>query len=273
MERLPSLSFSRWNWIALTDPSGAKARHEETGQPLLRLRQHQKGVAHRRRHEPFMPGDAIGLAVAHRARHVGAHVGAALLLGHAHAERHAALGPPWRKGRIVGAGRDHGHRLRQQVRLRRQCRDRGARHGDRAEMPGLDLRRHVEFCRAHHFGSAAGGLAVRRPGRVVHAGMGAARHQFVIGGMKLDLVAPVAAGIEGPQFWRVLVGDAAARRHRGRSPVLAEFGQFLRGRRPAIGRDRFHQRPVRRVQIDVLERRRLVEHFMGRECGLRHGRL
>ncbi len=32
-----------------------KARHEEAGQPLVRLRQHQERVAHRRRHEPFMP--------------------------------------------------------------------------------------------------------------------------------------------------------------------------------------------------------------------------
>ena len=81
--------------------------------------------------------------------------------------------------------------------------------------------------------------------------------------MKLDLVAPVAAGIEGPQFWRVLVGDAAPRRHRGRAPVLAEFGQFLLRRRAAIGRDRLDQRPVEREQIDILERRRLVEHFVG----------
>ena len=80
-----------------------EARHEEAGQAFVGLRQHQEGVAHRRRHEPFMPGDAIGVAVALRARHVGAHVGAALLLGHAHAERHAALGRPRREGRIVGA--------------------------------------------------------------------------------------------------------------------------------------------------------------------------
>ena len=71
LERLPSLSFSRWNCIALTEPSGAKARHEETGQPLLRLRQHQEGVAHRRRHEPFVAGDPIAIAVALGARHVG----------------------------------------------------------------------------------------------------------------------------------------------------------------------------------------------------------
>ena len=83
--------------------------------------------------------------------------------------------------------------------------------------------------------------------------------------MKLDLVAAVAAGIEGPQLWRVLVGDAAPRRHRRRTPMLAEFGQFVLRRRAAIGGDRFDQRPVEREQIDVLERRRLVEDFVGRE--------
>ena len=87
-----------------------KARHEETAQAVIGLRQHQKGVAHRRRHEPFVAGDAVGVAVALRARHVGAHVGAALLLGHAHAERHAALCRPRRKARIVGARREDRHR-------------------------------------------------------------------------------------------------------------------------------------------------------------------
>ncbi len=110
---------------------GHKARHEKTGQAFIGLRQHQERVAHRRRHEPFMAGDPIGVTVAHRARHVAAYVGAALLLGHAHAKRHAALGPPRREAWIVGPGSDHRHRLRQQVRLRRQCRHRRARHGDR----------------------------------------------------------------------------------------------------------------------------------------------
>ena len=99
----------------------------------------------------------------------------------------------------------------------------------------------------------------------MNAGVRAARHHFVIGRVKLDLVAPVAAGIEGTQFWRVLVGDAAARRHGRRAPVLTELGKFLLGVSPAIGRDRFDQRPVDREQIDILERRRLVEHFVGRE--------
>ena len=114
------------------------------------------------------------------------------------------------KRRIVGrACRCTGITFGQQIRLLRQRRHRGPRHGDRAEMPGLDLRGHVEFCRAYHFRRAAGRLAVGIPGRIVHAGMRAVRHQLVIGRVKLDLVAAVAAGIEGAQLWRILVGDAA----------------------------------------------------------------
>ena len=265
LERLPSLSFSRWNWIALTEPSGAKARHEETGQPVIGLRQHQERVAHRRRHEPFMPGDAIGVAVALRARHVGADVGAALLLGHAHAQRHAALCPPWRKGRVVGARRDHRHRLRQQVRLRRQRRDRGARHGDRAEMTGLDLRCHIEFRGAHHFGSAAGRLALRGPGRIVdrrHARCAPSARD------RPDETRPRRAGCRAHRRSAALGVFSLARRPR--SAIAAEpqccpnSDKFLFRRCPAIGRDRVRQRPVEREQIDVFERRRLVEHFMGR---------
>ena len=90
-------------------------------------------------------------------------------------------------------------------------------------MAGLDLGGDIEFRGAHHLGGTAGGLAVERPGRIVQAGVGAARHQFVIGGMKLDLVEPETFGIEDPQFRRVFVGEAATRRHFGRTPMAAEF--------------------------------------------------
>lgn len=207
-------------------PVRGKARHQETAQSIVGLRQHQKGVAHRRRHEPFMPGDAIGAAVALRPGHVGANVGAALLLGHAHAERHAALGPPRRKRRIVGARSQYRHHPGQQIRLLRQCRDRGARHRDRTEVPGLDLGGHVEPGGADDFQRTTGGLALRVPGRIMHAGVRRMRHQLVIGRMKLDLVATITSGIEGPKFRRVLVGDAAPLGHRGRTPMTAEIGQF-----------------------------------------------
>jgi hypothetical protein len=47
--------------------------------------------------------------------------------------------------------------------------------------------------------------------------------------------------------------------------VLAELGQFLFRRGAAIGRDRLYQRPVQLEQINVFERRRLVENFVGCE--------
>src|SRR5207248_1856706 len=93
--------------------------------------------------------------------------------------------------------------------------------------------------------------------------MSAPRHQFVIGRMKLDLVAAVAPGIEAPQLWRVLIRSAAARGHRSRPPVLAELREFLRRGGCAVGGNRFRKRRVEREQIDVLERRRLVEDFVG----------
>ncbi len=63
-------------------------------------------------------------------------------------------------------------------------------------MSGLDLGCHIEFRGTHDFGRATSRPAGGGPGRIVHAVTGAARHQLVIGGMKLDFVAPDAAGVE-----------------------------------------------------------------------------
>jgi hypothetical protein len=99
---LPSLCFRRWMAMALTRPSRSEARQEKAAQPRLGLRQHQEGIAHRRRDEPLVAGEAVApapgvVAVGHGLRGVGAHVGSALLLGHAHAHRHAVLSPKGRK--------------------------------------------------------------------------------------------------------------------------------------------------------------------------------
>jgi hypothetical protein len=97
------------------------------------------------------------------------------------------------------------------------------------------------------------------------------RHQFVIRGVKLDLVAAIAFGIEGAQFRRVLVGNAAALRHRRRAPMPAELRQLVPRRSAAIRGDRLDQRLVGRIEIDIFERRRLVEDLVGRKCCLAHG--
>ncbi|MEY9296029.1 hypothetical protein ABIF24_000660 [Bradyrhizobium elkanii] len=99
------------------------------------------------------------------------------------------------------------------------------------------------------------------------------RHQLMIGRMKLDLVAAIAPGIEQTQLRRVLVGNAAALRHGSGSPMLAEIGQLSRCRRPAIGGNRRGERRIHREQVDIFERRRLVEDVVGGKRSLRHGLL
>ena len=90
-------------------------------------------------------------------------------------------------------------------------------------MTGLDLRCHIEFRRPHHFRRSAGRLAFGGPSGIVNAGMRAARHQFMIRRMEFDFVALVAPRIERAQLGRILVGDTAAGRHRGGTPVLAKL--------------------------------------------------
>src|SRR5438045_9344999 len=101
--------------------------------------------------------------------------------------------------------------------------------------------------------------------------MCAAPSKYVRAGMKLDLVASVAPRIEAPQLWRVLIRNPAARGHCGRPPVLAEFREFLRRGGSAVAGNRFRERRIKREQVDILERRRLVEDFVGCECRLDHG--
>eukprot|EP01035_Chromulina_nebulosa_P038205 gene38205-51601_t len=84
--------------------------------------------------------------------------------------------------------------------------------------PGLDLRRHIEPCCADHFGGTSCRLTSVGPGRTVNPGRHALRHQLMIGGVKLNLVAAVAAGIERPQLGRIFVGQPGAIRHFGRAP-------------------------------------------------------
>ena len=48
--------------------------------------------------------------------------------------------------------------------------------------------------------------------------------------------------------------------------MLAELRQLALCRSAAIGGDRLDQRPVDRIEIDIFERRRLVEDLVGRKC-------
>ena len=101
--------------------------------------------------------------------------------------------------------------------------------------------------------------------------MGAVRHQFMISRMEFHFVAAKAARIESLQLRRIFVGDTATLRHRSRTPVPAKIGKFLPCTLPAIRRYGFDKRRIKREQIDILERRRLIEN-VGRwgEQRMRH---
>ena len=194
---------------------GPEARHEEAGQPARRLRQHQEGVAHRRRHEPFVPGDGVGLARRHRGRGIGAHVRAALFLGHAHAERDRVLFPPRPEACVVSARCDLADQFAQDRRLDRECADAGARHRDRAHVSVLDLRHHEVARRARDLGRRSRARSIGGPGRGVQASLHALGHEAVIGGMEFDRVAAEALGVENLELRDVLVGQPRRFEHRG----------------------------------------------------------
>ncbi len=113
-------------------------------------------------------------------------------------------------------------------------------------MAGLHLRGHEEPRTAHDFGGAARSLTALSPCRIVNAGVGAVRHQLMIGRMKLNLIAAIAARVEQFQLGRVLVGKAAALRHCGRAPVSAEFRQLVDRVAATICSDRIDQRLIER---------------------------
>ena len=146
LERLPSLSFSRWKRKPLLSPVAEQPRHQEAGEPLLRLRQHEEGVRHRRRHEPFVAGEAV------EAGRLPAPP--CVMLARTSVPPCFSVMPMPRVSpafstggfwRLVVFARGHARRpFAEQLWARHQRRQRGVGHGHRAEMPAFELRRQVE---------------------------------------------------------------------------------------------------------------------------------
>ena len=153
-------------WIALRAPSGVQRGTRKQDRPAVGLRQHQEGVAHGRRHEPFVAGEAEDAASP------SALTNAARVMLARRSE------PPWfsviampnsapvfsRGGR---GARDRSCARRCAAAIPaaargacRERRDRAVGHGDRAIDPALHLRQHVGAGSARHvragLGSAQG---------------------------------------------------------------------------------------------------------------------
>ncbi len=243
-------------------PVRQPARQDEAGQPARRIGQRQKGVAHRRRAEPLMPGQGIQAVPADRlgAGGVGAHVRAALLLGHGHAHGHARLLARRAHRPVIAAGQ---HAFDPRLAHRRiglkRC-DRGVGHGHGATGPRIRLSGQKQDSRVQQ-------MPIRRP--VPGAG-GQPRpqpqiHQLVIGRMKRHLVDPAAIAVVGVQHRRDAIGLHAPVDHLGRSAATAQIAQPLDMPASAPMAHRVMQSPVAREEVDVLQRRNLIGHLMGVE--------
>ncbi len=243
-------------------PVRPEARDEKGRGPVLGLREREEGVAHRRRDEPLVSGDRVAVLRRLRAGDVRPHIGAALPLGHGDAERQPELLLPWPEARVVVPRHDLLDQLGRDGRLARERGDRGPRHRDRVQVPVLDLRHHVAAGRARHLGRGVLAGALRRPGRGVQVRPDALLHEMMVGGMILDHVAAEPLGVERVQLGQVLVGEPRLFEHVGGAPAPPERGEHQGFVRSPIGRDRFLERLIARVEIDIEIRGRLVEPLL-----------
>ena len=207
-------------------------------------------------------GDRLG------GRGVGAHVRAALLLGHRHPEQHARLGGGVAQLRVVDAGEQRGLPFGGQLRAQAQRRNHGVGHGQRAPVPGLDLRDQHE---------PGGPLDVRAlpgvgPRRGVQSVGHRVLHDAVVGGVELDLVDAVAPPVVRVVHGRAGVGELGVVLVLRGADVAADLVEPLDPRVRGEGRHRVLQRRVEGELVHVDPRRSLVEDLVGgMVSGRRHG--
>ena len=148
------------------------------------------------------PGDLDVIALGHGVADIGAHIGAALALSHPHADRNTGF--QWRRFQrgVVKARKYFRLPIAQEVGFSRQRTETGMGHSDRAQMPALGLRGHVEaHCALRHRSMGFGTVMRRRMDAIADA-LG---HQCVIARMELDGVDAIAPAVHHPQARRVLV--------------------------------------------------------------------
>ncbi|OIQ73235.1 hypothetical protein GALL_451310 [mine drainage metagenome] len=187
---------------------------------------------------------------------VAAQVGPALLFSHSHADQSTLLLRERQIARIVFGAQQRGQPVAGQVRIARQGGDRAVGHGGRAHRPGLDLGLQDESCRPRHMRP---GLRPR-PGSAMQPAPGDAGHQRMPRRVKLDLVAPEAAGVECLQLGRMRIREAPLIETLRRAQFCALRHELRLGPAPAVMSQRLAQCRVGQVQVVAAERRRLIRH-------------
>ncbi len=185
LERLPSLSLSRWMWKALRSPSGVQRgiRKQEMPESVWARTRKASHIGAEQNHlwpTQLVLGARPAAVQRRRRGRVGADVGAALLLGHRHPAERAALALGRHRALVVVEREEARLPLGGQLGLLAQRRDRRVGHRDRAADAALGLHQQHEHRRAGDVGAGAG-LA---PGHRVQPVVDPDPHQLVPGGCR-----------------------------------------------------------------------------------------
>ena len=250
---------------------GQHARQEEATEAGAGLREHQKGIAHRRREEPLVAGEAIAAAprrVLHilGARCIRAHVRAALLFGHAHAHGRAALGGDGDETRVVVRGDELGQPFGCDGRIAAQRRRHRIRHRDRAQHRRFELREDQKAGGAPQMRvglAGRGSSGCTRPRRRMQPGLDRRAEQRVIARMEFDLVDAPADAVVRVQRRAVRIGEPRMRLHGLAADLRAECAQCGRIGPRRMPAQRIDERTVAREGVVAGERAALVLDRVG----------
>ena len=240
------------------------ARHEQAGEAGRRLRQHQEGIAHRRRKEPLVADHAVAAAPRRvlgelGARGIGAHVRAALLFGHAHAHGEAGFFGVVQQPRVVAGVAQFAEPLLEDRGVAAQGRRDRVGHRDRAQCGRFEFGEHHERRRALDVRAGAA-----CPRRAVQARADRRTHQRVVARMEFDAVDTVALAIMRQQPRRMHVGQPRVRLHRRAAPLRTEAAALRIVGGAEVKRQRILQRAVAGVQVVVGQWCALVGDLMRR---------
>ena len=189
---------------------------------------------------------------------VGAHIGAALLLSHGHADGRAGFLLDRQIARVVLGGEDFRQPLLGHIGLQLERRHAGEGHGQWATTAGFGLAVQVAHGGARHLcASARVG-----PGHGRQAVFDGRTHQLVIGRVKLHQIGAMAIAVVAFEHRLVFIGEKACG-HQLTAGQAAIHIQALLGPAAAEAFAPLLQWQVNAVQVGAVQRRHLIEHFMG----------
>ena len=239
-------------------------RHQEATEPGRGLGEHQKHITHRSRGEPLVPGQRVtAVGIADRRGGSGTHIGSTLLLGHRHARGDTHLGGRHLQFGVVGATGQQRLVGMSEFGVVPQGGYHGVGHRDRTDMSGFGCP-DAHLGRTHDMGSRS----VVGPGRGVQAVADRDAHEFVVGGVVLDLIDAIPVAVMGMQHRPVAIGEITPALGGGSAGDRPELADLIEAPLPTLADQRLDEhRRGGGVPVDQ------GRHLIGDKVGVRHSPL